>query len=113
MVDNERINIGLRIRSARKALKITQQELSDRLNISRQSIIDMECGKTSPKSDSLGELSRSLNKPVDWILFGLSTSEIFVSLLSIVEGDEKLQFLEQVKQHLNYLEKEKQKCGEE
>lgn len=64
--------IGLRIRESRKNLGMTQQELGDKLNVSKTSIIRYEQGYVDSISTSkMNAMSQILKVDVLW-LFGLT-----------------------------------------
>lgn len=87
-----RKDIGNRIKQARKG-KFTQQGLADQLGLSRQAVIDMEVGKTAPKSDTLGQLALALGKTTDWIVLGDDPIEGFVRLIDGIPEDKEEVFL--------------------
>lgn len=59
--------IGTIIRNARKEANFTQQEISNKTNISRNYISDIECGRYIPSVDKLVELSKLLNLDLNLI----------------------------------------------
>lgn len=62
------MNIGEKITKLRKNANITQEELADLLNVSRQSISRWELGITFPETDKLIKLSKVLNCSIDYLL---------------------------------------------
>lgn len=62
-------DIGGRIRSRRKALKLTQSQLAAKIGTSDQSVSDWEKGRTLPMA-SIVTLSRALGVTIDWLLTG-------------------------------------------
>lgn len=62
------MNIGEKITKLRKNSNITQEELADLLNVSRQSISRWELGVSFPETDKLIKLSKILNCSVDYLL---------------------------------------------
>jgi len=56
------------IKKYRKAKNITQEEMADKLNVSRQSYINYENGDTEPSFDTLKNISRILNTSIDDLL---------------------------------------------
>lgn len=64
------IKIGNFIMDKRKALKLTQQQLADKLNISFQAVSKWENGTTYPNIEILKDLAIVLNVTVDEILLG-------------------------------------------
>src|SRR4051812_3110916 len=62
--------IGARIEQARKERGLTQEQLADLVTgFSKRSLQDYEAGKTIPYKH-LAELSRLLNRPQEWFLYG-------------------------------------------
>lgn len=64
------VEVGIRIRNCRKALKLTQEELSERVNVSSHYIYEIEKGLKTMSLFTLVDVSKSLNVSVDYILFG-------------------------------------------
>lgn len=63
--------IAYRLRQARKAKKLTQDELAELCGISRQTIFEYEKGIYIPKLDNAGKLSLALGISLDYICFGI------------------------------------------
>ena len=59
--------IGVMIRNARKQANFTQQYVSDKTDISRNYISDIECGRYIPSVDKLVELSKLLDLDLNLI----------------------------------------------
>lgn len=59
--------IGIMIRNARKKANFTQQYVSDKTDISRNYISDIECGRYIPSVDKLVELSKLLDLDLNLI----------------------------------------------
>lgn len=57
------------IRELRAALRWTQEDLGDRVGVSRQAIIAIENGKFDPSLPLALRLSRVLQRPVDELFF--------------------------------------------
>lgn len=53
--------IGLSIKKARKDRRLTQKELSEKINISRNYISDIECGRYVPSVEKLFSIATVLN----------------------------------------------------
>ncbi|MFD1410654.1 helix-turn-helix domain-containing protein [Lapidilactobacillus gannanensis] len=60
--------IGQRIKQARNDKNLTQQELAERINISRSAVSNWESGRNYPDLDSIVLLSDSLNLSLDQLL---------------------------------------------
>lgn len=52
----------------RKKAKLTQKEMADKLNVSRQSYIKYESGETEPSFETLKQISLILNTSIDNLL---------------------------------------------
>lgn len=106
-------DIGIRIKESRKAQKVvTQQKMADALNVSRQTIIDMENGKTDPKVKHLEAISKIIDRPVDWILTGDNPTESFKKIVDSTPEDKKDHLLNEF---INIINQELggKPCGEE
>ena len=91
-MDNE---IGIRIKSRRKELHITQAQIQEETSISTGNLSCIEKGKYLPSTTALIELSKILNCSIDWILTGKSsisknTSPLSDDLEELVETYNKL-----------------------
>lgn len=60
--------IGERLKMARKMCGLSQQDVADRVGVSRMSISKYERGKMTPSSDVLVKLSRALGIKVEYLL---------------------------------------------
>jgi len=78
------MNIGKSIKTIRKQLRITQQELSNKTGISQTSLSKIE-GGTRPSEENLQKIADALNTPIS-LLYILSIDE------SDVPSDKKEKF---------------------
>ncbi len=62
------MNLANRIYECRKKTGLSQQELADRLNVSRQAVSKWETGESAPEAAKLLELSRVFSVTVDYLL---------------------------------------------
>lgn len=60
--------IGKRLYQLRKEYNMTQQELADRLNLSKYAISSYENTNTSPKDELKVEIARIFNVSLDYLL---------------------------------------------
>lgn len=65
-------HIAQRIREAREFREITQVEMAKRLNVARQTYLDLESGKTEPKVMALATIAEITGRPFNWFIFGES-----------------------------------------
>lgn len=66
--------IGERIRTARKAKRVTQQQLADHFNIARVSVTQWENDTTQPGRDKISGLVEMLGGDAEWFLTGQGKS---------------------------------------
>ena len=59
------IEFGNRLQELRKENHLSQEELADKLGMSRQAVSKWECGEASPDTDNLIELSKIYNISLD------------------------------------------------
>lgn len=64
--------IGMRIAELRRAHKLTQEALAEKLNVTAKHISHVERGCSSLSVKSLVELSRIFDCSIDYIIFGAS-----------------------------------------
>lgn len=62
------VTFGQKLRSARKEVGLTQEQLSDKLMISRQAITKWESDRGMPDIENLKKLSQILNISLDYLL---------------------------------------------
>lgn len=63
-------NMGVRIAQRRKELRLTQEQLSDKMGVSLQTISCIELGKKAVRPENLANLCTYLNVSADYILYG-------------------------------------------
>lgn len=69
--------IGIRIVERRKELKLTQEQIAERMNVSIQMISNIERGNKAIKIDNLLKLCNILKTSTDYILTGKRTDDDF------------------------------------
>ena len=62
------IKLGNRLAELRKEHGYSQEDLAEKLGVSRQAISKWECGEASPDTDNLIELARLYNTSLDELL---------------------------------------------
>lgn len=72
--------IGKRILERRKQLRLTQEELAERANITSQTISSAELGKKALRPENIIKVSEALDVSTDYLLRGIITSEDYSSL---------------------------------
>ena len=68
--DETKMTLGKKLRSARKSAGLTQEQLSEKLLVSRQAITKWEAGEGMPDIENLKQLSKLLNISIDYLLDG-------------------------------------------
>lgn len=64
------LSMGDRIRQARKAQKLTQGELAEKIGLSMVTLNRFENGRRTPSADALARLTKALNCDFNWIVTG-------------------------------------------
>jgi transcriptional regulator with XRE-family HTH domain len=75
-----------RVRFARKFLKLTMKEFSDRLGMSHAYLSDIELGRSDPSYNFITGLSKTYKISADWIITG--KGKIFLDHDSTTEQNE-------------------------
>lgn len=75
------LEMGTRINLTRKRLKITQEQLAEKMNVSIQMISNLELGKKAIRPENLLKLCNELGVSADYILKG-TVSNLELSILS-------------------------------
>ena len=65
--------MGQRIMCRRKVLRMTQEELADKLGVSTQMISNLELGKKAIRPENLARVCEMLSLSADFILTGSNT----------------------------------------
>jgi len=68
--------LGIRLKQLRKDRKLTQQQLADKVGVSKTSIIYWEKDENTPKHDSLVALAGSLGCSIQYLLDGSDKDKI-------------------------------------
>ncbi|WP_028975283.1 DUF5680 domain-containing protein [Spirochaeta cellobiosiphila] len=76
------MNIGKRIQELRVKIGFTQEQLADKLGLSRQSIAKWEHNDSTPDINNLIELSNLFNIPIDYIVKGPNPYQSYKSASS-------------------------------
>lgn len=66
-------NVGKNIKQIRTKKKMTQDDLADKLFVSRQTISNYETGKSNPDIDMLIKIAEALETDVNILIFGIPT----------------------------------------
>ena len=71
--------MGERIYAQRKALKLTQEQVAEKMGVSIQMISNLECGKKAIRPENLIKICKILNVSTDYILTGSNSENKFES----------------------------------
>lgn len=66
-------DMGQRIMVRRKSMRMTQEELAEKLGVSTQMISNLELGKKAIRPENLAKVCETLELSADFILTGTST----------------------------------------
>ena len=64
------VEMGIRIAQRRKELRLTQEQLADKIGVSLQTVSCIELGKKAVRPENLANLCNYLNISADYILYG-------------------------------------------
>ncbi len=76
------INMGVRIAQQRKELKLTQEQLAEKMGVSLQTISCIELGKKAVRPENLANLCSYLNISSDYILYGKRDSQQMTDVIT-------------------------------
>lgn len=79
------MSLGKNILKSRKKLGLSQEQLGEKIKVSRQTISNWELGQTSPNSEQLKLISKELNVSVDELLNNENNTEIKQQILKTSE----------------------------
>ena len=80
--------LGENILKFRKKNGLSQEELGEKVNVTRQTISNWELEETTPNSDQLKSLSKALNVSIDELLDN-EIENVVVKRLQITEKEQK------------------------
>ena len=84
-------SMGIRISQRRKELRITQEQLAEKMGVSLQTVSCIELGKKAIRPENLANLCSHLNITADYILYGKRNEQQMndtVSKLSVLTEKE-------------------------
>lgn len=99
-------DMGQRIMVRRKALRMTQEDLAEKLGVSTQMISNLELGKKAIRPDNLAKVCEILGLSADFVLTGSKTA---TAVDSVVEKLTQLtsEELRMVNDMVDYMNKKK------
>jgi len=72
------MEFGEKLTALRKSRELTQEQLAEELNVSRQSVSKWETGQAIPEAETLLELSRAFDVTLDYLLKPSQIDELSV-----------------------------------
>ena len=84
--------MGRRITARRKELGLTQEQLSEIVNLSEQTISTAECGKKALRPENIAKLSVALNCSTDYLLLGTDSPGALETISRVVRNLTPLQY---------------------
>lgn len=84
--------IGKRIQNKRKELKITQEKLSEIIDVSPSYISEIERGSSICSLSTIVNIAKNLDVSLDYLVFGITEKNIdrvFIDILSTIPNKNK------------------------
>lgn len=96
-------DMGQRIMLRRKTLRMTQEELAEKLGVSTQMISNLELGKKAIRPENLAKLCSVLNLSADFVLTGINTRTAVDSVAEKLSqlSEEELQLVSNLVNYMN------------
>ena len=99
--------MGQRIMARRKALRFTQEELAEKIDVSTQMISNLELGKKAIRPENLAKVCKELNVSADYILIGSEKqneeiNQLIEKLMELSEDELKI-----INSMINYMVEKK------
>ena len=84
------MNLSKKIYELRKASGMSQEQLAEKINVSRQSISKWESGESSPEIERLIELSNVFDVSTDYLLKSSEVDELTIRTERLEKGQNDL-----------------------
>lgn len=68
--------VGKNIKKIREKMKLTQEELAEKLSVTRQAISNYETGKTQPDIETLNKIASILEVSVEELIYGYKRTNV-------------------------------------
>jgi len=85
-------DIGYRIYARRKEMRLTQEELAEKIDVSVQMISNLELGKKAIRPDNLVKVCLALDVSADYVLMGKTSEQELgeqIKRLSLLSTEER------------------------
>lgn len=88
-IATQRLEVAERVREIRQKIGITQEQFSEKLEISLSAYKKLESGENQISLDSLRKMAEHFNVSIDYVLFGKrpNVDEVWKMLLNCSEED--------------------------
>lgn len=95
------VDMGLRISKRRKELKLTQEQVAEKMEVSLQTISCIELGKKAIRPENLANLCAVLDTTSDYILMGKKNENQLVGIIKKFASlpDDDMIMIEQLTDH--------------
>ena len=95
------VDMGLRISKRRKELKLTQEQVAEKMNVSLQTISCIELGKKAIRPENLANLCVVLDTTSDYLLLGKKNENQLFGLIKKIASlpDDDMMIIEQLTDH--------------
>lgn len=96
-------DMGQRIMVRRKSLRMTQEELAEKLGVSTQMISNLELGKKAIRPENLARVCEVLELSADFVLTGINTKTAVDAVAEklICLNAEELEILSKIINYMN------------
>ena len=96
-------DMGHRIMVRRKALRMTQEELAEKLGVSTQMISNLELGKKAIRPENLVKVCNVLDLSADFVLTGMTTGTTMDAIIQKLPRltEEELQMVGDMIDYMN------------
>jgi transcriptional regulator with XRE-family HTH domain len=81
--------VGKNIKRFREEKQVTQEELAERLSVTRQAVSNWECGRTEPDIDTLHKIALFLGVTAEELIYG-EKRQYVTNITNISEGSKKV-----------------------
>ena len=90
------VKVGMRIAEYRKSLGLSQEELADKLFVTRQALSKWENGTSVPSIDTLSEISKIFNVSFEEILGLFDKNSVKIDENDIFKGHDRSFIIEKI-----------------
>lgn len=92
------MNFSEKLLTLRKANNLTQEQLAEKLDVSRQSVSKWESGQATPELEKIVAISAIFDVTTDYLLKSSETDDLSVKT-EVLEKQQQMMFVREQKQH--------------